>query len=170
MAYGFSSIFARSLHTLTTDRSSGNAVKAETGKGRYNYERSGCSRTVSGKGEVSGRVSVTSGSVHTKLGMRDEHLRSAHFLASETYPAITFAVQKAEQAGSDLTISGTLTVRDQSRPVSFPATVTAADCGATVVNATVRVDRSDYGMTYSPLPKMVSLLTDVTVHAVFTKS
>lgn len=125
---------------------------------------------VSGKGEVSGLFSVASGSVDTKLRRRDEHLRSGHFLASETHPAITFAVEKVEQAAAGFTISGTLTVRDQSRPVSFPATVTTTDDGATVVDATARIDRSDYEMTYSPLPKMVSLLTDVTVHAVFIKS
>ncbi len=43
---------------------------------------------VSATGEVSGTIAVASASVDSKIKKRDQHLRSAEFFDSETYPQI----------------------------------------------------------------------------------
>ena len=123
---------------------------------------------VSPAGEATGRIALATGSLDTKNKKRDTHLRSADFFLSEKYPAITFAADKLVLAGEGVTVSGTLTVRDRSRPISFPATVAVADDGGISLDATVQVDRSEFGLTWNRMG-MVSMKNTVTIHAVFTK-
>ena len=72
--------------------------------------------TVSQAGDVSGTVTVSATSIDTKNKKRDTRLRSADFFDSETYPDITFTVSQAKPSGQGVTVSGGLTVRDQTRP------------------------------------------------------
>jgi polyisoprenoid-binding protein YceI len=124
--------------------------------------------TVSPAGEVTGQIALAAGALDTKNKKRDAHLRSADFFLSEKFPAITFTLDKLVPAGAGVTVSGALTVRDQSRPMSFPATVALAD-GEVTLDATVQVDRSDFGLTTNQLG-MMSMHSTVTIHAVFTKN
>ena len=125
--------------------------------------------TVSPAGEVTGRIALAAGTLDTGNKKRDAHLRSADFFLAEKYPAITFTLDKLLPAGDGVTVSGTLTVRDRSRPLSFPAAVTLAGDGAVMLDATVEVDRSQFGLTVNPMG-MSSLKSTVTIHAVFTRS
>ncbi len=127
------------------------------------------SGTVSAAGEVTGGIALATGSLDTKNNKRDTHLRSGDFFLSEKYPAITFTVGTLAPASEGVTISGTLTVRDQSRPLSFPATVALAGDSEAVLDATVQVDRSEFGLTWNQMG-MVSMKNTVTIHAVFTRS
>ena len=78
--------------------------------------------TVTVDGQVTGELAVKTASLDTKIGKRDEHLRSGDFFASDTYPAITFALAGVEFAATGMTVSGTLTVRRRraapARPTS----------------------------------------------------
>ncbi len=105
--------------------------------------------TVTAGGQVSGQLAVKTASLDTRIGKRDEHLRSGDFFASDTYPAITFALAGVEFAATGMTVSGTLTVRDQSRPLSFPATAALAGAGEVCLDATVHVDRTEFGSSSS---------------------
>jgi polyisoprenoid-binding protein YceI len=125
--------------------------------------------SVSPAGEVTGRIALATGSLDTKSRKRDEHLRSADFFDTENYPAITFTLEKLVPAGEGVTVSGRLTVRDHSGPLSFPATVVLAGDGEAVVDATVLIDRAQFGVTINKLG-MLSMKNTVVVHAVFTKS
>jgi polyisoprenoid-binding protein YceI len=127
------------------------------------------SGTVSAAGEVAGRVALAAGSVDTKNAKRDNHLRSADFFLAEKYPAITFSVAAIVPAGQGVTVSGTLTVRDVSRPLSFPATVAMADGSEVVLDAAVPVDRSQFGLTWNQMG-MASMHSTITIHAVFARS
>jgi polyisoprenoid-binding protein YceI len=124
--------------------------------------------TVSPTGEVTGRIEVGAGSLETKNARRDNHLRSEDFFHAEKYPAITFTLDKVTLAGDGLTVEGTLTVREASRPITFPATATLAADGEVALDATVEVDRSQHGLTWNQLG-MASMKNTVTIHAVFTK-
>jgi len=125
--------------------------------------------TVSAAGEVTGRVAVAAGTVDTKNAKRDTHLRSADFFLAAEYPAITFSVAAMVPSGQGVTVSGTLTVRDVSRPLSFPATVALAEGGEVVLDAAVPVERSQFGLTWNQLG-MASMHSTITIHAVFTRS
>ena len=85
-----------------------------------------------------------------------------------SHPDITVAVNQVKPSGDGVTVSGSLTVRDQARPVSFPATVSAVEAGELWLDAEIQVDRSDYGLTWNQMG-MASMRNTITVHAVFTK-
>jgi polyisoprenoid-binding protein YceI len=124
--------------------------------------------TVSPTGDVNGTVTVGAASIDTKNKRRDTHLRSADFFDSDTYPDITFTVTQARPSGQGVTVSGNLTVRDRTRPVTFDATASAVSDSEVSLDAEVQVDRSDFGLTWNRMG-MVSMHNTITVHAVFTK-
>jgi len=123
--------------------------------------------TVSAAGDVTGTVTVAAGSVNTKIKKRDEHLRSADFFDVANYPDFTFAAEQVTPSGEGVTVTGTLTVRDRTRPLTFGATVSTPDTGEIELDAEIQVNRSDYGMTWSPM-RMASMDNTITIHAVFT--
>ncbi len=125
--------------------------------------------TVSPAGDVSGTMTVSAASIDTKNKKRDTHLRSADFFESDTYPDITFTVSQAKPSGQGATVSGSLTVHDRTKPVTFDATVSAASDSELSLDAEVQVNRTDFGLTWNQMG-MSSVHNTITVHAVFTKS
>jgi polyisoprenoid-binding protein YceI len=126
------------------------------------------SGTVSAAGDVAGTVTVAAGSIDTKVKKRDEHLRSAHFFDVANTPDITFVAEQVTPSGEGVTVTGALTVRDRTRPVSFPARVTVLDGTHVELDGELQVNRSDFGLTWNQLG-MVSVHNTITVHAVFTR-
>jgi polyisoprenoid-binding protein YceI len=125
--------------------------------------------TVSPDGQVSGTITVAAASVDTKIAKRDAHLRSAEFFDADAHPQITIRVDGLTLADQGVTVAGTLTVRDRTRPLAFDATVSALDVGEVRLDAEIQVNRSDYGMTWSPM-RMASMHNTITIHLVFTRS
>ena len=123
--------------------------------------------TVSAAGEVTGTITVAARSVDTKNKKRDEHLRSADFFDAANHPDITFTVDGIKPGNGGVRVTGSLTVRDQTRPVSFGATVSSAD-GETWLDGEIQVNRADFGLTWNQMG-MASMRNTITVHAVFTR-
>lgn len=124
--------------------------------------------TVSPAGEVSGAVTVAAASVETKNAKRDKHLRSADFFAAGTFPYITFGVDRIRPSGEGVTVTGQLTVRGRTRPLTFPASVSVFGSGEIGLDAEVQVNRADFGLTWNRLG-MTSMQNTIVVHAVFSK-
>jgi polyisoprenoid-binding protein YceI len=124
--------------------------------------------TVSPAGDVSGTMTVSAASIDTKVKKRDTHLRSADFFDSDTYPDITVTVNQARPSGRGVTVSGSLTVRDRTKPLTFDATVSAVSDSEMSLDAEVPVNRADFGLTWNQMG-MASMHNTITVHAVFTK-
>jgi len=124
--------------------------------------------SVSPDGQVTGTITVGAASVDTKIAKRDAHLRSADFFDAERHPHIVVRIDRITPSGQGVTVAGSLTVRDRTRPLSFDATVSALDAGEVSLDAEVLIDRSDFGMTWSPM-RMASMRNTLTVHAVFTR-
>lgn len=124
--------------------------------------------TISPAGDITGHIDVAAASIDTNNRKRDTHLRSNDFFLSEKYPAITFTLGSLTSTGEGTAISGTLTVREQSLPVTFPATVSSLADGAIALDATLQVDRSDFGLLWNQMG-MASMKNTITIHAVFTK-
>jgi len=124
--------------------------------------------TVSQTGDVSGTITVSAASIDTKNKKRDTHLRSADFFDSDTYPDITVTVNQARLSGQGVTVSGSLTVRDLTKPLTFDATVSAVSDSEISLDAEVPVNRTDFGLTWNQMG-MASVHNTITVHAVFTK-
>ena len=126
------------------------------------------SGTVAADGQVSGTVTVTAASVDTKIAKRDTHLRSADFFDTGNHPHITFRVERITPSRQGVTVTGALTVRDRTRPVTFDATISAADRDEVWLDAEVQVNRADFGLTWSPM-RMASMRNTITVRAVFSR-
>jgi polyisoprenoid-binding protein YceI len=123
---------------------------------------------ISPDGEVNGSLTVAAASIDTKQGKRDKHLRSADFFDSDNYPDITFTVRSVQPSGEgeNVTVTGDLTVRGRTRPLSFAATVAIREDGEIWLDARVRINRGDFGLTWNFLRTM-SMDNDLSVHAVF---
>lgn len=126
------------------------------------------SGTVSAAGDVAGSITVAAASVDTKNKKRDEHLRSAEFFDVARTPDITFTAEQVTPAGDGVTVTGTLTVRDRTHPVSFAARVSVPGEAQVELDGEVQVNRAEFGLTWSPLG-LASMHNAITVHAVFTK-
>lgn len=80
---------------------------------------------VSREGAASGALVIDTASIQTGIGRRDEHLRSADYFLVEQYPQMTFTVDSFAAGRDDLTLNGSLRVRDRALPLSFPVTAIA---------------------------------------------
>jgi len=126
------------------------------------------SGTVSPDGTATGTLSVAAASIDTRNAKRDTHLRSADFFDSDNHPDITFTADDIQPSGHGVTVAGALTIRGRTRPLSFDAATSVPGDGEVWLDAVVRVNRADFGITWNVLG-MVSQTSTLTVHAVFTR-
>ncbi|MGC0205037.1 YceI family protein [Streptomyces levis] len=116
------------------------------------------------------RLTVRTGSVQTRNRKRDEHLRGGDFLDAGAHPTLTFVSTRVKQTGATgFEVTGDLTVRGVTRPVTVDFTLTGAgsdDSGAfraSFLGRTV-IDRVDWGVTGggAMIGRRVTLEFDVT--------
>jgi polyisoprenoid-binding protein YceI len=130
-------------------------------------ELSGVGR-ISPDGQVSGTLTVSTASINTRNTRRDEHLRSADFFDSGTHPTITFTADRIEPAGQVVAVSGTLTVRGQSRPVRFAAVPSVTGDDEIRLAAEVQVNRADFGLTWNAMG-LTSMNNSIEIQASFNR-
>ncbi|RYB93939.1 polyisoprenoid-binding protein [Nocardioides oleivorans] len=99
-------------------------------------------------------LSIDVASIDSGTADRDGHLKSADFFDAETYPAITFSSTEVSRSGSDWTITGDLTIKDVTKPVTieFEQTGSAVDpFGNTRVGfeGETTINRKDWGLTWN---------------------
>ncbi|MFG3280878.1 YceI family protein [Streptomyces sp. NPDC048111] len=103
------------------------------------------------------RAEIDTASFRTGSGRRDRAVRSARFLDAARHPLMTFTADRLEGT----TVPGTLTVCGIARPVHLSIAESACSPGSFTARATVRVDRTAFGVTASP--GMAGRHLDVTV-------
>jgi polyisoprenoid-binding protein YceI len=91
------------------------------------------------------RAEIDAASFRSGNSDRDGNVRSARLLDAARSPLITFG--NARVSAGDATIAGELTVRGVSRPVTLALTAIAAAGSSFTATATVRVDRTEFGVT-----------------------
>ena len=96
---------------------------------------------------------VDTDSLDTFWGERDTHFKSGDFFDVAKFPKATFVSTGVEKTGDNsLAVSGDLTIKDITKPVTFDVTVNAigehpmAKVPAVGLDATAVVKRSDFGM------------------------
>lgn len=124
--------------------------------------------TVSPDGEVSGTVTVAAASIDTKNTRRDTHLRSADFFDSGNHPDITFTADGIRPSGQGATVTGALTVRGRTRPLSFDAAASVSGDGEIWLDAEAHINRAGFGLTWNQMG-MASMHNTLTIRAVFTR-
>jgi polyisoprenoid-binding protein YceI len=98
---------------------------------------------------------IATASIDTGVPDRDTHLRSADFLDVEKYPEMVFASTDVEQVAEDVyRVTGDLTIKDVTRPVSIDFTLTGSALdpfGNTRVGfeGALAIKRSDWQLTYN---------------------
>lgn len=112
---------------------------------------------------------ITAASLTTGNPDRDTHLKSADFLDTERFPALTFESTSVRQTGSDgFELAGDLTIRDVTRPVvlrgefSGPVASPFGDRRAGF-SLTGEIDREAFGLTWNVAMETGGLLVSKTV-------
>ncbi len=95
-------------------------------------------------------------SIDTRDANRDGHLKSAEFFDAETWPTMSFSSTGIRQDGEDFLLDGNLTIRDQTRPITFElefngtAANPLADGRPTAgFSASSEISRKDYGLEWN---------------------
>ncbi|CAM3179924.1 YceI family protein [Nocardioides dubius] len=99
-------------------------------------------------------LTIAVNSVDTGVADRDGHLASADFFDVEQYPTITFRSTSVEADGDDWAITGDLTIKDVTKPVTIPFefTGTAQDPFGNVragFEGEIAVNRKDWNLTWN---------------------
>ena len=101
-------------------------------------------------------VTLDAKTLDTRIEPRDQHLRSGDFLDVEKFPVITFKSTDIQGDGESFKLTGDLTIRDVTRPITLDVTYegrTKDPWGGERVgfSATGKLDRRDYGLTWNVL-------------------
>lgn len=92
-------------------------------------------------------------SITTRDEQRDAHLKSGDFFELEKYPTITFASTAVEQDGSDWKVTGDLTIKGVTKPVTLDVEFNGAQTdpwGGTRVgfSAETEIERDAFDITF----------------------
>ena len=104
------------------------------------------------KSQVS--VEINTASVDTGEQKRDDHLKGADFFDVKKFPKITFKSTKITKAGKAYQLTGDLTIRDVTKPVTLDATISAPvktpwGNQARAVKLTGKIKRGDFGLKWN---------------------
>jgi polyisoprenoid-binding protein YceI len=101
-------------------------------------------------------AAISTASIRTNNGIRDNDLRSSNFLEVDKFPTITFKSSSIESAGQDrYTLTGDLTIKGNTHPVTLEVTRYGEfnDPGMMghriAYGATTRINRKDFGLSFS---------------------
>ena len=108
---------------------------------------------------------IDTASFKTRNRQRDPNVLSARFLDAARFPVISF--RDGLVCADGKTIRGTLTVREVSRPVSLSIGQVTVDGQSFTASATVRVDRTEFGVT--AMPGLAGRYLDLTVEVRCTR-
>jgi len=102
------------------------------------------------------QVTISTASIRTNNGVRDNDLRSSNFLGVEKYPEIKFKSTSVEPTGADgYKLTGDLTIKETTHPVMLDVTKYGEfnDPGMMghriAYGATTKINRKDFGLGFS---------------------
>jgi len=92
-------------------------------------------------------VSIDANTVNTDNELRDKHLRADTYFDVKNYPRIHFVSAKITPSDKPgvLFISGKLTIKNQTKDISFPFTASAINDGY-LFKGVFNIDRKDFGV------------------------
>jgi polyisoprenoid-binding protein YceI len=99
-------------------------------------------------------VTIDASSIDTNNERRDADLRSANFFEVDKYPTIAFKSTKVESNGSDITITGDLTIKETTKPVVLKGTFngvtnTGRQGDRMGFEVGTRINRLEWGITWN---------------------
>ena len=125
--------------------------------------------TDASQSSIEAKLDVTT--IHTGEAQRDTHLKSADFLDTEKYPAITFKSTKVEKKGDAMySVTGDLTLHGVTQPVTLkvegPTQPHKDPWGNTRIGleASTKINRKDFGLTWNAALETGGVLVGEDVH------
>ncbi|WP_413363328.1 YceI family protein [Lysinibacillus sp. 3P01SB] len=93
-------------------------------------------------------------SISTKSEDRDNHLRSADFFDADQYPTISFQSTDIAKDGDDYKVTGDLTIKDVTKPVTFNVEFNGRGTNPWGVEvygfeAETKINRDEFGLTWN---------------------
>jgi len=103
-------------------------------------------------------VTISTASIRTNNGVRDNDLRSSNFLEVDKYPVIIFKSTSVEPAGPDrYTLTGDVTIKGNTSPLSLQVTRYGEfnDPGMMghriAYGAQTKINRKDFGLSFNAI-------------------
>ncbi|MEQ6960663.1 YceI family protein [Staphylococcus arlettae] len=120
-------------------------------KGRFNDFEASLEGDLNDLSTIKGGLTIKADSIDTRVGDRDNHLRSADFLDVENYPEIKFDVTKVDGKS----VTGNLTIKDVTEEETFELSyegqsknpLNGATTAGFIANGTI--NREKYGVTFN---------------------
>jgi len=99
-------------------------------------------------------IAIDVPSIETGVADRDGHLKSADFFDAENHPRISFSSTDVERDGDEWAITGDLTIKDVTKPVTivFEETGSAQDPFGNLrvgFEGSATINRKDWGLTWN---------------------
>lgn len=111
--------------------------------------------------ESSVTVTLWTDSLGTGIKMRDGHLLSDTAFSAKEFPTMEFHSTSIAETADGLDISGSLRIRDVTKPVSFHAVHDTS--GGLRYTATLKIAGGDHGFSRSGTTKPVDVLIDASL-------
>jgi len=118
-------------------------------------------------------AAISTSSIDTRHGKRDEHLRSPDFFDTARFPEITFASREVREASNEgFKLLGDLTIKGVTKPVTLDVSITGSGKDMygkerAAFSATTRINRKEFGLTWSKVLETGALVVgddvDVTI-------
>jgi polyisoprenoid-binding protein YceI len=104
------------------------------------------------KSEVA--VEINAASIDTGDAKRDDHLKGPDFFDAKKFPKLSFKSTKVAKSGAGYKLSGNLTIRDVTKPVTLDATLSAPvktpwGNQARAAKLTGKIKRSEFGLKWN---------------------
>ena len=118
-------------------------------RGRYDEFEGSAQLDGDDPAKSSVQLMIQAKSINTGNRRRDKHLGSA-YLDTASHPPIIFTSTKVEQVDQgNFTVTGDLTVRGTTRPVTVAFELTAADESRVGFEGRATINRQDFGVSWN---------------------
>jgi polyisoprenoid-binding protein YceI len=99
-------------------------------------------------------LTIAAASIDTGVADRDKHLKSPDFFDAAKFPNLTFKSSKIVKAGKKYKVTGDLTIRDVTKPVTLDVTISDAVTSpwgkqVRAVKVEGKVNRHDFGLNWN---------------------
>lgn len=133
---------------------------------KFSGSHNGTVALTSGTLQFNGKKLVEGGFIADMTTIKDadgnanleKHLKADDFFGADKFPAANFVIKKVEGAGTDVKITGDLTIKGKTNPITFDAKITwNADKTVTAVADKITIDRTKYDIKF----KSKSIFSDI---------
>jgi polyisoprenoid-binding protein YceI len=138
------------IYTVDVERSTIEWSAKKVGGGHAGTVKiAGGNLIYTGKALKSGSFQMNMSSITSDNARVTNHLKSDDFFSTEKNPMSKFEITKVTSAGTDrVNITGNLSIKGFTHPVTFPATVKQQKGVLVAVASGIRVDRTKYDIKF----------------------